>query len=429
MSQTRRSDLISVGADGTLRLLSDDVREHLAAHAGHYQLLPSPRKVMLLRAVGTDGSASVRIRLAGEISTPGGICEVFALIAQAGWRGELVVSEVGSTRSLFFERGSVVGAETTVAQERLGHVMYRYGMLSEQERRRVAAQVKHGGRFGSASVELGIVSQEAVYRSLRYQIEDIAFATFAVSEGTFAFFDDFDPSRLVSLQLVSAQRLLMDGVTRMDEIRYFREKIPTADHVPVRDAAKGPPPEEYATTYEAIDGMRSIQDLGRLTGRGEFAITKDVYGLVTSGHVVVRPPLPTGGLGALVELANEAMRLVHREAAGAGKCIELSRSLESFMSDPGTYDVLFQDAGVAAEGSLDAAQVAKNLERFPNEEPETFLRQMLYEYASFAVFSLGASLGPAKEADIRSRLDETLTRLKPASPKPRNTRRGIRAQR
>ena len=61
----------------------------------------------------------------------------------------------------------------------------------------------------------------------------VAFATFALAEGTFIFYDGFDPGRLSSIQLVSAQRLLMDGVTRIDEIKYFREKIPSGDYVPV----------------------------------------------------------------------------------------------------------------------------------------------------------------------------------------------------
>jgi uncharacterized protein DUF4388 len=416
MSHDGRDDLMSVGADGTLRYLGTATKERLARHGGHFGLLPSPKKVIWMRAVNNDGSAAVRIRLAGEINAPGAMCEVFAMLAQMGWRGELVVCETETQRSLFFEQGNVVGAETTLAQERLGAVMYRYGMLNDQDRDRVSSQVKQGARFGAASVELGIVNQETVYKCLRHQIEDIAYATFAVANGTFVFYDGFDPGRLSSIQLVSAQHLLMDGVTRMDEIRYFREKIPSDDYVPVQDKISDPPPDEYAATYRLIDGKRSIQTLGRLTGSGEFAVTKDIYGLIRSGHVQVRPPKLSGGFAEIVEITNTALAIVHREATAIGKIPELKRSLDSFASGAGTYDLLFQGAGPAPDGSLLAAAIVKNLKRFNTDEPETLLRQMLFDYASFAVFSIGSMLGPGKESDLHNELDPQLTQLKPANP-------------
>jgi uncharacterized protein DUF4388 len=404
---------MSVGADGTLRYLGAATKERLARHGGHFRVLPSPKKVIWMRAVNNDGSASVRIRLAGEITAPGAICEVFAVLAQLGWRGELVVCERETTRSLFFEQGNVVGAETTVAQERLGAVMYRYGMLNDSEHNRVMNQVKQGGRYGTASVELGIVNQETVYKCLRHQIEDIAFATFAINDGAFIFYDGFDPGRLSSIQLVSAQRLLMDGVTRMDEIRYFREKIPSGDYVPVPEKTSEAPPEEYANTYKLIDGKKSIETLGRLTGSGEFAVTKDIYGLIRSGHVQVKAPALSGGLGEVVAIANAALAVVHREGAAIDKSQDLARSLDSFASGAGTYDLLFQGAGPLADGSLKVDAIVKNLKRFNTDEPETLLRQMLFDYASFAVFSIGSMLGPERESDLHNELDPQLSLLKP----------------
>lgn len=404
---------MSVGADGTLRYLGTGTKDRLARHGGHFRLLPSPKKLIWMRAVNNDGSAALRIRLAGEINAPGALCEIFAILAQVGWRGELVVCQHDSQRSLFFEQGNVVGAETSVALERLGAVMYRYGMLNDSEHDRVMTQVKQGGRYGAASVELGIVNQETVYKCLRHQIEDIAFATFALAEGTFVFYDGFDPGRLSSIQLVSAQRLLMDGVTRIDEIKYFREKIPSGDYVPIFEKASEPPPEEYAKTYKLIDGKKSIQTLGRLTGSGEFAVTKDIYGLIRSGHVQVKAPGLSGGLGDIVELTNAALAVVHREAGTLGKIQELARSLDSFASGAGTYDLLFQGAGPLADGSLKVDAIVKNLKRFNTDEPESLLRQMLFDYASFAVFSVGSMLGPEGESDLHNELDPQLSLLKP----------------
>ena len=51
-------------------------------------------------------------------------------------------------------------------------------------------------------------------------------------------------ARLVSRHTVSANALLMDGVTRMDEYRYFRQKIPSSEHIPFKVENRGTPPEE-----------------------------------------------------------------------------------------------------------------------------------------------------------------------------------------
>ena len=94
------------------------------------------------------------MRLAGEI-TPGAMCDVLALLGQTGWRGELLVFDGESTRSVFFEQGNVVGAQTTVDDERLGSVLYRYGALTSAELEQILEKVHAGRRFGEAAMELG----------------------------------------------------------------------------------------------------------------------------------------------------------------------------------------------------------------------------------------------------------------------------------
>ena len=51
--------------------------------------------------------------LTGAISK-GVLCNVITFIADAGWRGELVVECDGERRSIFFDQGHVVGAESDV---------------------------------------------------------------------------------------------------------------------------------------------------------------------------------------------------------------------------------------------------------------------------------------------------------------------------
>ncbi len=409
MPKNERRDLARVHATGSIEPLEPDAIRELGGREGNYHVLPAARGVVLMRAVSTGA-----IRLAGELSTPGAVCDVFMMLSQMGWRGQLVLTQMGATRTLFFDKGNVLGAQTSVEDERLGAVMYRYGVLTKDDLAKVAAHTQRGARFGAVALELELISQRDVFRCLRHQVEEITFAAFAQASGTFCFLDGFDASKLVSHQVISAQTLLMDGVTRMDEIRYFREKIPSAEYVPAKVASlPSPPPAEYNETYRSIDGTRSVAELGRLTGRGEFAVTKQVYALERSGHVTIKPPARGGGTLAALHLANRVLETIHAAAEAAGKGRQLRKGLASFAgSGSGTYSALFLMAGPRPNGSLEAEQVAADLQRF-GDAAERNLRRMLYEYTSFAIFCVGAACGRQREDELSEALSAELKELQP----------------
>lgn len=411
MGHNQRRDLARVHATGEIEPLEADAVRELSGREGTYHVLPTARGVILMRGMGT--SAVDRVRLAGEIGNPGAVCDVFMMLSQLGWRGQLVLSDTGVTRTLFFDKGNVLGAQTNVEEERLGAVMYRYGVLSKEDLAKVAEQTRRGARFGAVALELELITQREVYRCLRHQVEEITFAAFAQASGTFCFLDGFDAKKLVSHQVISARALLMDGVTRMDEIRYFREKIPSADYVPVRAPSAAPPSAEYKQTFDAIDGARSVAELGRLTGRGEFAMTKDVYALERSGHVTIKPPARGGGALAVMQLANRLLEKIHAAADAAGKGRELRKGLASYAGGgSGTYGALFLMAGPHPNGRLDTDRIAENVQRFGGAA-ERNLRRMLHEYVSFAVFCVGAACGRQHEEELSQALRAELTELEP----------------
>jgi len=67
--------------------------------------------------------------LSGEIRAPGAPCDIVGLIGHAGYRGELLVLSPAANRSVYFDQGYVIGAQSTALGERLGEVLYRYGVL------------------------------------------------------------------------------------------------------------------------------------------------------------------------------------------------------------------------------------------------------------------------------------------------------------
>jgi hypothetical protein len=414
-----RSELVRIDASGVAHPIGNVASQRMRSRAGAFRLLPAPQHVVFMRFTGEDGRRDAEdgaiVRLAGEITAPGAMCDIIALLAQTGWRGELAVLDGPTARSVYFEQGNVVGAQTNVETERIGMVLYKFGVITGEQHERVMERVKTGARYGSAAVELGIVTQEQVFQYLGKQIDEVVFATLMVGDGTFFFLDGFDESRLVAHHVVSANALLMDAVTRMDEMQYFRQKIPSAEHIPFRLSNGDPPPGEFAATFAAVDGGLSVEGVGRGTGLGEFETTKHIYGLLQSKHVGVHPPKIGGGLSAIIETANEALRLVHQEADAVDIGRDLRASLASFAVGAGVYDMLFRGAGPSATGTFASERVADNASLVAHgDDPEGVLQQMLFDYVGFAVFSAGSVLGPEKEADLARQVTAITARLQPS---------------
>src|SRR5262249_26906659 len=152
-----RHELVRVDATGTAHAVGRTASQRLRARQGAFRLMPSPPHLIVMRLVGEDGRRDdvdgPIFRLAGEITAAGALCDVVALVGQAGWRGELVVLEGETTRSLFFEQGTVVGSHSNGDGERLGEVLYRYGALTHDQVETTAQAVTAEIRFGEAAVK------------------------------------------------------------------------------------------------------------------------------------------------------------------------------------------------------------------------------------------------------------------------------------
>lgn len=410
-----RAELVRIDSQGQAHPIGSVASQWLRARAGAYRLLPTPPHVVFMRYTGEDGRRDVGdgavVRLAGEITTPGALLDVVALLSQMGWRGELSVLDGSHVRSIFFDQGNVVGAVTNVEQERIGSILYKFGAINESQRDQALQAQVAGKRFGEVLLELGLVSQEELYKYMSRQVEEIVFAVLGVSDGTFFFLEGFDDARLVVRHTASASALLMDSVTRLDEVRFFRQKVPSGAHVPVR-AESSAPSTEFPVVYDAIDGKRSVEEIGRVTGLGEFETTKHLYALVQAHRVSIHPPPIDGGPVAIVAAANSALAEIF--TAAGEHVAALESGLAAFTVGAGMYDILLRGAGPGPDGALVPKVVVQNAVLVAGgADSSQVLRQMLHEYVSFALFCAGSALGVEAEGELAKRVAPLLVVLRP----------------
>jgi hypothetical protein len=411
-----RDELVRIDDTGAVHPVGKIASQRMRGRKGAFRLMPAPDHVIFMRYVGEDGQRDeddgAIVKLAGEVTAPGALCDIVALVGQAGWKGELVVRSGDASRSLFFESGNILSAQTNVTTERIGSLLYRLGVLSAEEVEAVEEALPEGRRFGEVAVALGLVTREKLFEVMAKQMNEIAFATLLVSDGMFYFLDRYDSGRVAMRHHVSANSLLMEGVQRMDESKYFRERIPSDSHVPVPMAGRSEPAEELRAVWQACDGRRSVLEVGRACGLGEFEVTRAVFQLVQGGFLYISPPMPEGPQ-ALVSLFNEAISMIFQAAERAQKAALLRDHLAQFASSIGVYDALFSGAGPSADGRLDEARTVQNVKTLGGRDADTLLAQWLYEYASFALFDAGSHLSKDEEQRLSRDVSELIKTLAP----------------
>lgn len=401
----RDDALLRVDNTGTVHPVGRVASQMLRARAGEWRIQWSPQDVIFLRSEKIGGHV---LKLAGEIRAPGAVCDTISLIAQSNWHGELVVVDESGNRSLYFDQGHLVGAATTVESERLGEVLYRFGVVTRtQVEETVKAAATSKKRFGEAALELEFVTRQELFEMIRRQAEEVFFGTMLVSEGMFYFFDRYDESLMLTRHNLSTSALLMEGARRMDEMQYFREKIPNDDYVPVATGKDRKVPDELVEIFAQVDGKRSVAEIGRRIGQLEFDVSKNVFQLINGGFVTMVASRPHGA-EAIVDAFNPGLAEIHRRCDEAGKGAELRDGLSRFATGGGVYDPLFMGAGPLHDGTLKPERVAKNLAALAGDDPDSWLVQLLHEYVGFGLFHAGSILPREAEPALVAAVMEIL---------------------
>jgi len=396
---------IVIDREGNL-LADDDAKRRLGRRAGDFELAAVlPGLVFMLEKEGP------KVAMAGEILTRMTVMEIGNMIASAAWRGELhVIGE--HHRAMRFDQGALRGARSNSPDDRLGEVLFRAGILTREQVREIAEQVGPNSRFGELCVKGGYVDAGELYKYLQKQATDVFFNALIVDEGSYVFVmgdgSGDDEGTTVHLPV---QSLLMEGVQRIDEMALFRDKIPHAELCPApREDA--PPPKKLdegaRKVLELCDGRRTIDDIARVTGLGEFAATKAVYHLMQQKQVDLKTPsnVDPGAVKTLVEEFNDVLQDIFMAVATYGGLDQTRMTLDAWVQGSG-YGPYFGE-GVDELGSIDPERVVDALQEVESDRPLEALHQALHELAAFALFSATTALPRDQELtlarDVNARL-------------------------
>lgn len=413
-------DLVIVEADGSVRVPGRGADRRLRDRAGRYRLVADAPGLIVLRRdeseeAGETKTPRTRVLMAGEIVSRVTVLEMINVIASANWRGELYLYAPDGNRMLVLDHGALKSARSDHPDDRLGQVLYRNGLLSKTQLDEVLSEVDPEKRFGSLVLEKGFLTQDQLFVQLRAQIEQIFFSALLAREGSYVFSlpDESADAPVHSVHL-SVNSLLMEGVQRIDEMALFRERVPHGGLVPeIQPRQSAHNLDQTAQLVLAYaDGVRTIDDISRETGLGEFLTTKSIYGLMQQGMIFLRTKktIDEDAIRKLVSEFNVVLRDVFMAVAAYGGMDTTRSTLEAWIQGSG-YGPIFGER-VQDDGTVDGEWVVTALSSVQVENPMEGLLQAFHELSAFALFAATTSLPRDQEIALSRDVTQRLKKIR-----------------
>jgi hypothetical protein len=356
-----------------------------------------------------------------------GIHDVFQLLDLSRKTGRLRVTSAlrDNEGTVYFRSGRVVAARIRSNPHPLGQVLLHAGKVTEEELERARLLHEQPGqqrRLGEILVDIGALTQRELERQVRRQIEAVVFELMSWQEGFFSFTDgDPGPEAATDAAGLSTESLLMEAARRIDEWTRIAHLVPNLAVVPAlaeSDDAHAPMLDLRPNEWEvlaAIDGATDLRGIAATIGMSDFDAAKVVYGLVSTGVVVLRergaaaatPAHATRDAGALLSDARDALR--------EGRPLEALRCAEGAL----------RITPALVSGHLVAAQILTVLERFA--EADAHLERALEAEPDHEQALMTMARSAVRKGDLARAVEcwRRVIRAAPASPSAEQARQAM----
>ncbi|HEX5045218.1 MAG TPA: DUF4388 domain-containing protein [Candidatus Polarisedimenticolaceae bacterium] len=171
--------------------------------------------------------ARVRVSSAGT----GGRLEGVSLpdllweLCRAGKTGVLQLTRQGIRKSVYVKDGSIVFATSSDANDRLGELLLREGLVTLDQLEAAIARLGQGKRLGGLLVEAGHLTPDNLVRAVVRQVREIVLGLFAWEEGDYAFQEGPLPSEEVITLQVRTGEILLQGIGGIRSFARIRRSV------------------------------------------------------------------------------------------------------------------------------------------------------------------------------------------------------------
>ncbi len=274
------AELITI-VDGRLRPLASVARPETSEEPGAH------------KEPGIEKTRLQPIPAKGDLeSIP--LCSIFARIHTYHDSGMLHLIIKKETRSLYFESGHLVFAQSSSRRDDLGDFMARNGAGSGSGRELIAARNQVGGpgcdprEFRLILSEVKLMDAKLFSWWSNMYVIDLIRNLFSVTNGAFQWqtlpLPDF--AKEIALPIMPISQLIFEGIRAMPKWWYLRELLPHDDSIPALDTdyessildLELTPREQ--TAISLINGQRSLRTIREICHQSFPCIDNYIYGLL-----------------------------------------------------------------------------------------------------------------------------------------------------
>jgi len=400
--------------DGSGRLAVPEAAHRAVGQRPLELISHSPRHLLFAFAAGGEGEGEgfVFAGRLGELA----VADLLSFFNMFRKSGVLRFDLSGGSKELFFQNGEIVYAASTFPEEELGEVLYALGKVGREALQKARQFVGELTPVGRVLVDQGGVTPQDLWQATRHQVESIVYHLFTFQQGGFSFIARaLEKDEILRLSM-GTQNLIMEGLRRIDERALFMRRIRSYDLLPVLadPEAAGETPAEQRFFRLIREGRRSVRELLRKSGMGEFDALRLLYHLVEKKVVRLEeaPAVAVSGeLGEILAIFNGALIALFR--CVSGKNPAFNQEVRLFLRDlPQPFSFVFRDVSLLENGAVDGGRILANLAGLEEGDKGRLLADALNELVYMECLAARRELGAAGSAELIQRVQEISRRVK-----------------
>lgn len=166
------------------------------------------------------------------------IPDIINWIAMGKRTGILVLNKVRETKKIFFIKGDLASAYSSLASDSLANFIVKKGILSREMVYARINTIKDSDKDVALKLmNQGLITLEDVVQSLYMKIEDVFYSVYGWDKGQFLFLDQDLPYSQFLFVRMPSQKYILEGSRRRDEWKIIRQEFPEYDMMihPIED--------------------------------------------------------------------------------------------------------------------------------------------------------------------------------------------------
>jgi hypothetical protein len=337
--------------------------------------------------------------------------EILQHLRQAQSTGILTLVSGGARKAVYIKDGQVVFASSNLPNDRLGEILLREGKITVEEYEASIKAISKGKRQGKVLVEMGALTPKDLWEGVQFQVKEIVYSLFQWSTGQFHFEESNLPEKERITVDLDVTELLLTGIRRVEASGPIQAHYPEGEMLLERIPSEARLPLEPYETHVLglVDGDHSVLEICRESEIGDHETLKVLYALMCTGHLRLKGKkvraldqdfVPEDSLHTVLNSFNQMygyiFRYMVREVGPIAENV-----LEKYLGGlRESRKELFTQVKLQKDGTLDPAQVERNLNRLPEDQRRGQLVDGLNELLYAELLAVKRTLGAEHEANI-----------------------------